>query len=427
MALSDAQYFLDLMLVTEPTLTDPQRFVEEHEAFNNVLRDDGEPHLYITIPADNTVVYASFDDIMEILDGGTGVFFFGRPVCSWCRLLYPTLLQIAIEKDIVLYYYNIEYDRTAHNQNYVTFLDRLHDYLPVDDRNQTPGAPDFDPEIKRVTVPHIFVVRDGEVVAEQMMNRHPLLVERDFEGLDAFLRHLLNHLDEDFDGIDTSLNDMLYGLSDAERFVAEHEAFNNVLRDDGEPHHYVDLPVDNTIVYATFDDIMDILDGGSGVFFFGRPVCPWCRILYPTLLQVAIDKDIALYYYDIEYDRTAHNQNYITFLDRLHNYLPVDDRNQTPGTPDFDPEMKRVTVPHIFVVRDGVVVAEQMMNRHPLVVERDYEGLDAFLRYLLGHLSNDSNVADTSSNDTSSYSDSDSSDGSNGSDGSDGFRFCPVC
>lgn len=182
---------------TPSVITDAQRFVDEHVAFNNTLRANGEPHHYMVLPIDNTVVYASFDDLMYLLDGGTGVFFFGRPTCPWCRYSYSLLLQIAIEKNITLLYYDPEYDRTAHNENYIAFLQRLHNYLPVDDRNQSPDDPDFDPEMKRVTVPHIFVVINGEVVAQVMLNRHQLLVDEDFDGLEALLREMLSMLDRD--------------------------------------------------------------------------------------------------------------------------------------------------------------------------------------------------------------------------------------
>jgi len=183
-------------------LTDAQRFVEEHAAFNNVLGATGEPHRYLSLPENNTIVYASFDDIMAILDGGTGVFFFGIPTCPSCRAFYPALLQVAIEMNIPLHYFDASYDRAAHNQNYITLLERLHNYLPVDDRNQSPDDPDFDPEMKRVTNPHVFVVVNGEVIAEKMLNRHQLLADEYFEELVASVRELLSYFNTDIEEYD---------------------------------------------------------------------------------------------------------------------------------------------------------------------------------------------------------------------------------
>ena len=167
---------------------DALRFKEEHEAYNGAFRDDGTPHVVMYVPENNRVVYLSFDALIDMIDSGTGVFFFSRPVCPWCRIVLPIFLEVADYKDMYVFYYDIDYDRSAHNQNYITILERLHDYLPTDDRNQSPEDADFDPEIKRVTVPHFFVVRDGVVVAESMMNRHPLLVDEDWDGIwDYFL------------------------------------------------------------------------------------------------------------------------------------------------------------------------------------------------------------------------------------------------
>ena len=86
-----------------------------------------------------------------------------------------------------------------------------------------------------------------------------------------------------------------------------------------------------------------------------------------------------VHYYDIDYDRNAHNENYVRILEVLHNYLPVDDRSQTPGDADFDENLKRVTVPHLFFMQDGQVVNEIMINRHPLLVDEDFAGLYGFL------------------------------------------------
>ena len=169
---------------------------------------------------------------------------------------------------------------------------------------------------------------------------------------------------------------------DALRFKEEHEAFNDILDDEGNLRHVnMYIPEDNRVIYIEFDDLMDMIDSGTGMFFFSRPVCPWCRILLPTLLQVAEDMDIYIHYYDIDYDRSAHNERYVRILEALHDYLPVDDRNQTPGDPDFDENMKRVTVPHLFFMVEGRVVNEIMMNRHPLLTAEDvdYDELYDFL------------------------------------------------
>jgi len=186
--------YTQTVLITSPSgagAADAQRFVAEQTALNNILRDDGAPqHSYVTLPGDNTVVFASFDEVINLFENGTGILFFGRPACPWCRLLYPTLLQVAIDEGVTLLYYNIEHDRATHNQNYVAILERLHNYLSVDEVSQSQADDDFDPGLKRVTLPHIFVVRNGEVVAESLMFSHPLLQAGDTVGLAVYLRNM---------------------------------------------------------------------------------------------------------------------------------------------------------------------------------------------------------------------------------------------
>ena len=59
---------------------DALRFKLEHEAFNDIKGDDGNlRHMNIYIPADNTVIYLEFEQVMEFFDSGTGIFMFSRP------------------------------------------------------------------------------------------------------------------------------------------------------------------------------------------------------------------------------------------------------------------------------------------------------------------------------------------------------------
>ena len=180
--------------VRNQTEEDRLTFKEEHEAYNNTYRDDGDPHLNIYIPENNKVIEINFDEFVQFFDSGTGVFFFSRPTCPWCRQILPTFLQVAEDENMYVLYYDVDYDRETHNQNYVTILERLHDYLPVNDRDQDPEDPDFDPEMKRVTVPHIFVVQSGEVVDHIMLNRHQLLIDEDMNGLHDLLQDMFNKI-----------------------------------------------------------------------------------------------------------------------------------------------------------------------------------------------------------------------------------------
>ena len=59
---------------------DALRFKLEHEEFNDIMGDDGNlRHINIYIPADNTIIYIEFEQVMEFFDSGTGIFMFSRP------------------------------------------------------------------------------------------------------------------------------------------------------------------------------------------------------------------------------------------------------------------------------------------------------------------------------------------------------------
>jgi thiol-disulfide isomerase/thioredoxin len=169
--------------------------------------------------------------------------------------------------------------------------------------------------------------------------------------------------------------------ADAQRFKERYEELNYVLNDYGDSQHrHIYIPENNRVVFIDFDELMELIDSGTGVFFFGRPGCPSCRALFPTLLEVAeVEGMYIYYYYYIDSDRSEHNENYARILELLHEYLPTDLTNQTPDEEGFDENQKRVTLPHLFFMQDGVVVNEIMMNRHPLLLDEDYAGLYGFL------------------------------------------------
>lgn len=67
---------------------------------------------YKEIDADNVFVYRDIDEIIKILENGTGVVYLGFPECKWCQRYVTYLNEVAqyegIEK---IYYYNIKEDR----------------------------------------------------------------------------------------------------------------------------------------------------------------------------------------------------------------------------------------------------------------------------------------------------------------------------
>ena len=148
-------------------LTDASKFKQEYEKLNS---DSKLPK--VSIDEDNVIKYIKFEDVRMILEGGTGVIYFGFPECPWCRNMVPVLLEAA---DITgldkIYYYNAldirDKKSLDENGNIVTekegtdeykyIISELYNYL-----GEYKGLNDS--TIKRLYFPTVVFVYEGEVV-----------------------------------------------------------------------------------------------------------------------------------------------------------------------------------------------------------------------------------------------------------------------
>lgn len=118
--------------------TDAQRFAKE----------------YATITEDNYFVYRNIEEIIKILEHGTGVVYFGFPECPWCQAYVPMLNEVAdIEGLEKIYYYNIYEDRKNNTESYQKIVNKLNEYLQYDEEGN-----------KRIYVPAIIVVSEGKII-----------------------------------------------------------------------------------------------------------------------------------------------------------------------------------------------------------------------------------------------------------------------
>lgn len=109
---------------------------------------------------------------------------------------------------------------------------------------------------------------------------------------------------------------------------------------------YTKLTDDNVFVYKNIDEIINVLEHGTGIVFFGFPECPWCQQYVTYLNDVAKQNGIEkIYYYDIKEDRQNNTDNYKKIVEILGDNLAYDaDGN------------KRVYVPDVTFVVQGVIV-----------------------------------------------------------------------
>ena len=109
---------------------------------------------YINVTSDNPFVYRSVDQIINILEKGTGVVYLGFPECPWCQAYVPYVEEVAKKVGIdKVYYFNIKDDRKNNTEEYQKIVKILDVYLPNDDEGN-----------KRIYVPAIIVVQNGKIV-----------------------------------------------------------------------------------------------------------------------------------------------------------------------------------------------------------------------------------------------------------------------
>lgn len=162
------------------TKEDRLNFKEEYERLNLEVDDEGIPkYKQLSISEDNKVIYLSYEELLDFLENGSGLLYFGRPGCPWCRPLVPTLLKIAENKKTYIYYYNIENDRTEDNANYKNILSLLDEYLPKDVVTQKEDDDNFNKDLKRVVLPHLFFIKKGKIKDEIMLYEHEYIKNND--------------------------------------------------------------------------------------------------------------------------------------------------------------------------------------------------------------------------------------------------------
>lgn len=110
---------------------------------------------YSKLSINNRFEYVGADEVLEVLNDGTGVIFFGFPECPWCQNTAPILNKAAIESGVkkILYYNPLEI-RSENTPKYQQMVKILNKYLTVDENNQ-----------KRLFVPDIYIVKQGRIVA----------------------------------------------------------------------------------------------------------------------------------------------------------------------------------------------------------------------------------------------------------------------
>ena len=109
---------------------------------------------YSSVTEDNVFVYKNIDEIIKIMEHGTGVVYLGFPECPWCQAYVKYLNEVALDVGIdEIYYYNVLEDRTNNTDNYKKLVSLLGDNLQYDKEGN-----------HRIYVPNVSFHINGEVI-----------------------------------------------------------------------------------------------------------------------------------------------------------------------------------------------------------------------------------------------------------------------
>ena len=122
---------------------------------------------YSEVRSNNVFVYKDIDEVIKLMENGTGVVYLGFPECPWCQAYVKYLDEVASEVGIEsIYYYNILEDRKDNTEGYQRLVEILGDYLQYDmDGN------------KRIYVPNVSFHISGEIIGvdfETSLDTHDL-------------------------------------------------------------------------------------------------------------------------------------------------------------------------------------------------------------------------------------------------------------
>ena len=155
--------------------SDAAKFKKEYESLNGQANDAGVLHKEITIPEENPMIYATGEEVIDMLENGTGIVYFGFPECPWCRAALPVLLEAAEEELMtkILYYNNKEQRDTRElletGGNRITVEGSSEYYYILNVLGEYASAYEGmnDETIKRLYYPSVVFVYEGKILGLQ--------------------------------------------------------------------------------------------------------------------------------------------------------------------------------------------------------------------------------------------------------------------
>ena len=109
---------------------------------------------YQSVTEDNVFKYRNIDEIIKIMENGTGVVYLGFPECPWCNAYVKYLNEVAKKEGIdAIYYYNILEDRKNNTEEYQKIVKLLTGNLQYDQEGN-----------ERIFVPNVSFHIKGKLI-----------------------------------------------------------------------------------------------------------------------------------------------------------------------------------------------------------------------------------------------------------------------
>lgn len=173
--------------VKNSEFSDALKFKKEYESLNGKVSYGENKYKDLNISKNNPIKYSNSDEIIDVINNGTGIIYLGFPECPWCRTAVPVLLDVAKDNKIdKIYYLNIKDERDSYviedgkltlalnddgeeikgTEGYFKLLDALKDNLSdyiisYEDKTYEVGE-------KRIYAPSVIFVKDGKVLGIQV-------------------------------------------------------------------------------------------------------------------------------------------------------------------------------------------------------------------------------------------------------------------
>ncbi len=150
---------------------------------------------YKEVGEDNVFVYREVDDIIKIMEHGTGIVYLGYPECPWCQAYVKYLNEVAKEEGVEkIYYCNTKKVKENNMDKYQKLVSLLSGHLQYNDEGN-----------EWIYVPNVSFHINGKIIGndyESSKDTHNLKdpkeywTEEEVKDLKARLKGYIEEVDE---------------------------------------------------------------------------------------------------------------------------------------------------------------------------------------------------------------------------------------